>query len=284
MILKNIFLFNLVIFMNISWAQSLDTLVKTITLGEDTVYLKVYTKPGKNIVYAHVHENEEASLAAGMEILNKHGGKLFTLSHSIDTTNRNVTFDYKKTTFQFDPNRIYTKNDSVLVNNIKVINGKGKVDAKVKKDVRNLANLIWKETMGSDLIVALHNNKNTPATFKTLWFFINNYEPESYSITSYIKKSEYSSDSNKSCAEIYINPRLNNSEFFIVTEQRDFDLFLQKRYSVVLQNADPVDDGSMSVFAFKNHRRYINAEAKMGKIAEQTEMLELIHKEPNNIE
>lgn len=284
MIQKYILLFILVIITNILWAQRLDSLVRAIRLGEDTVYLKIYTKQGENVVYAHVHENEEASLAAGMDVLKKYGGKLITLSHSVDTTNRNVTFNYNKTTYQFDPNRIYTINDSVLQKNIKIISGKGRVDARVKKDVRNLANLIWAETKGAKLIVALHNNKNTPATFKTLWFFINNFEPESYNITSYVKKSEYSSDSNKSCDEIYINPRLNNSEFFIVTEKKDFDIFLQKKYSVVLQNAEPVDDGSMSVFAVKNKRRYINSEAKMGKIIEQTEMLELIHTEPKNID
>lgn len=284
MIQKSFLLFALAIITNISWAQGLDTLVKTIRLGDDTVYLKIYTKPGKNVVYAHVHENEEASLEAGMAVLNKYGGKLFTLSHSIDTTNRNVTFEYNKTTYQFDPNRIYTTNDTVLQKNIKIISGDGKVDTKVKKDVRNLANIIWSETKGAKLIVALHNNKNMPATFKTLWFFINNFEPESYNITSYVMKSEFASDSNKSCDEIYINPRLNNSEFFIVTEKRDFDLFLQKKYSVVLQNAEPIDDGSMSVFAVKNKRRYINSEAKMGKIIEQTEMLELLHRTPNNID
>lgn len=284
MIQKYFLLFALAIITNISWAQGLDTLVKTIRLGDDTVYLKIYTKPGKNVVYAHVHENEEASLGAGMEVLKKYGGKLFTLSHSIDTTNRNVIFEYNKTTYQFDPNRIYTTNDTILQKNIKIISGDGKVDTKVKKDVRNLANIIWSETKGAKLIVALHNNKNTPATFKTLWFFINNFEPESYNITSYVMKSEFASDSNKSCDEIYINPRLNNSEFFIVTEKRDFDLFLQKKYSVVLQNAEPIDDGSMSVFAVKNKRRYINSEAKMGKIIEQTEMLELLHKAPNNID
>lgn len=284
MIQKSFLLFALAIITNISWAQGLDTLVKTIRLGDDTVYLKIYTKPGKNVVYAHVHENEEASLEAGMEVLKKYGGKLFTLSHSIDTTNRNVTFEYNKTTYQFDPNRIYTTNDTILQKNIKIISGDGKVDTKVKKDVRNLANIIWSETKGAKLIVALHNNKNTPAIFKTLWFFINNFEPESYNITSYVMKSEFASDSNKSCDEIYINPRLNNSEFFIVTEKRDFDLFLQKKYSVVLQNAEPIDDGSMSVFAVKNKRRYINSEAKMGKIIEQTDMLELLHRAPNNID
>ncbi len=284
MFLKNIFLFGLVIYSNFSWAQDLHMLVKSIALGDDTIYMKIYSKPGKNIVYAHVHENEEASLAAGLEMLHKYGGKLFTLSHSVDTTNRNVTFDYKNSTFKFDPNRIYTSNDSILTSNINIVCGEETVDSIVRKDVRNLADLVWAETEGANLIVALHNNKNTPPSFSTLWFFINTYEPESYNITSYVKKSEFSSDSNKSCDAIYINPKLNNSEFFIVTEKSDFDLFMHKKYSVVLQNANPIDDGSMSVFAVKNNRRYINSEAKMGKLLEQTEMLELIHTEPNNID
>lgn len=39
----------------------------------------------------------------------------------------------------------------------------------------------------------------------------------------------------------------------------------------MLQNDNPVDDGSMSVYAFRNGKRYINAEAKMGRVKEQVE-------------
>lgn len=250
---------------------------KMILLGKDTVYLRIYSKPGKNIVYAHVHENETASLEAGLKMIEKYGGKLVTLEHSFDgTKNRNVRFTYRKTKYQFDPNRIYTADDKVLKASITVVEGTGKVDYVILKMVKRLAKQIWTELNDYPLIIALHNNKNTPAECTNMWFFWNRLEPESYNITSYVKKNDQSSDSNKSCAEIYINPAVNNSEFFIVTQKEDFDMFVRKKYSVVLQNANPVDDGSMSVFATGFGKRYINSEAKQGRVVEQEAMLELL--------
>lgn len=250
---------------------------KMILLGKDTVYLRIYSKPGKNIVYAHVHENETASLEAGLKMIEKYGGKLVTLEHSFDgTKNRNVRFTYRKTKYQFDPNRIYTADDKILKASITVVEGTGKVDYVILKMVKRLAKQIWTELKDYPLIIALHNNKNTPAECTNMWFFWNRLEPESYNITSYVKKNDQSSDSNKSCAEIYINPAINNSEFFIVTQKADFDMFVRKKYSVVLQNANPVDDGSMSVFATGFGKRYINSEAKQGRVVEQEAMLELL--------
>lgn len=250
---------------------------KMILLGKDTVYLRIYSKPGKNIVYAHVHENETASLEAGLKMIEKYGGKLVTLEHSFDgTKNRNVRFTYRKTKYQFDPNRIYTADDKILKASITVVEGTGKVDYVILKMVKRLAKQIWTELNDYPLIIALHNNKNTPAECTNMWFFWNRLEPESYNITSYVKKNDQSSDSNKSCAEIYINPAVNNSEFFIVTQKADFDMFVRKKYSVVLQNANPVDDGSMSVFATGFGKRYINSEAKQGRVVEQEAMLELL--------
>ncbi|MBK9256514.1 MAG: hypothetical protein IPM42_13585 [Saprospiraceae bacterium] len=259
-------------------AQDFIPQIKLIPLGEDTVRLHIFEKAGEQIVYVHVHENETASLEAGMAVLNKYGGKLITLVHSQDTTkNRNVSFRFKGTTYQFDPNRIYTSDDIILKKNIKVINGNGTVTKTVLKMVKNLASVIWSEASPFSLIVALHNNRNAPARVICPYWFWCQLEAESYNITSYVKKNDISSESNLSCSDIYINPEINNSEFFIVTDRRDFSIFYKKRYSVVLQNQNPVDDGSMSVFASKNEKRYINAEAKHERVTEQTAMLELIH-------
>ncbi len=250
---------------------------KTIILGKDTLYIRIYTKPGKNIVYAHVHENETASLEAGLKMIEKYGGKLVTLEHSFDgTKNRNVRFTYRNTTYQFDPNRIYTSDDKVLKASISIVEGTGQVNYIILRMVKRLAKQIWNELKDYPLIIALHNNKNTPAECTNMWFFWSRIEPESYNITSYVKKFDHSTDSNKSCEEIYINPAVNNSEFFIVTQKVDFDMFVRKKYSAVLQNAHPVDDGSMSVFATSFAKRYINSEAKMGRVKEQEAMLELL--------
>lgn len=261
-------------------AQDITQKVIQIPLGDQYVALKIYSKPGKNLVYAHVHENEVAALEAGLAMVQKYGGKLITLSHSKDgSKNRNVTFTHNKSTYRFDPNRIYTQNLSILASSISVVKGKGKVDHTIIDMVNNLATHIWSELKHESVIVAIHNNKNTPAEFKIKWLFWKHVEPESFSIKSYIKSHDDSSDSNQSCSDIYINPKINNSEFFIVTQKDDFDMLLSKKYTVVLQNANPVDDGSMSVFAATQNKRYINAEAKMGRVSEQIGMLELLMQE-----
>lgn len=261
-------------------AQDLQPSIRNIALGDQNVKLKIYTKPGKKVAFAHVHENEVASLEAGLVMLHKYGGKLITLAHSTDgSVNRNVTFTHQNTTFQFDPNRIYTTNPKVLAASINVIDGKGKADDIVIAMVKNLADQIWNELKDENFILAIHNNKNTPAEYKTKWLFWKRIEPESYSIKSYIKSHDHSSDSNKSCSDIYINPTINNSEFFIVTQKEDFDLLTKRRFTAVLQNGDPVDDGSMSVFASQFGKRYVNAEAKMGRVEVQTAMLDLLLKD-----
>lgn len=271
-----LFLTICVICNNNLFGQVLMPEIKPIPLGDDTVYLKMYTKKGYNIVYVHVHENEEAALEAGLKMIDKYGGKLVTLSHSKDgTKNRNVVFKYQNSSYRFDPNRIYTQDQEILKANILLEKGKKKVDDNVVKSVQNLAYEVWKETALFPTIIALHNNKNVAASYKTRWLFWKKVEPESFSILSYVKRFDASSTSNQSCSDIYINPTINNSEFFIVTQKRDFELLMQKRYNVVLQNENPVDDGSMSVYAFNQYKRYINVEAKMGRSMEQVKMLEL---------
>lgn len=272
--------FLLLSFVSISLiGQEVRERTKPIKLGDQTVYLKIFERSGSEITFAHVHENEVAALDAGKQILSKHGGKLVTLLHSIDgQKNRNVTFSIGNAIYQFDPNRIYTFDERVLYKTIRKIKGNGTVDQNIVNIVKNLGNQIWEEVKTNPYIVAIHNNKNTPAEVKTKWLFWSKLEPESFSINSYIKSFDVSSESNKSCSDIYINPMVNNSEFFIVTEKKDFDLLSAKRYNVVLQNDNPVDDGSMSVYAFRSGKRYVNAEAKMGRVKEQVEMLEILLK------
>ncbi len=258
-------------------AQVITTSAKQVYLGDKMVTIKVISKEGHNLVYAHVHENETAALEAGINMIEKYGGKLVTLEHTSGSAkSRNITFKLNGTEYAVDPNRIYTPNEQVLASNIKIVKGKGKVDAQVIGAVKNLANQVWDEIKYKDIIIAIHNNKNMPAEYKRKWLFWTHFEPESFSIKSYIKSHDQSSDSNQSCSDIYINPAINNSEFYIVTQRPDFELLVRNKYTVVLQNTNPLDDGSMSVYAARYQKRYFNAEAKMGRVKEQKEMLEIL--------
>lgn len=248
-----------------------------VRLGEDSVALITYIKPGSNHVFVHVHENETTSLAAGLYMLEQMGGKLITIEHSITPEkNRYITFNHKKKRYRIDPNRIFTGDSSVLLNNLEMVKGRGNIPAEVSLIVQHLASCIWDKVKDHNIIIALHNNKNEPASCKRKWLFWTKYEPESYSILSYARTFGNSSDSNLSCSDIYLNPLYNNSDFFIVTQRQDFDMLLQVRCPVVLQNLNPVDDGSMSVFAAMNDIRYINSEAKHGNAQEQETLLNIL--------
>ncbi len=277
--MKNIFVF--LVFNFISAAvicQTKPSEVLPISLGESTVYLHIFiaTKPS-DVVYAHVHENEVASLAAGLDMIKQYGGTIVSLSHSPEgKTNRNVNFKYQGSVYQFDPNRIYTEDDNRLKANITVVLGKGQVTHEVMNTVRNLANTITSRVSQGKLIIALHNNRNVPAQVQRRWFRKDVIDPESYNSTSYVMKCDHSSESNQSCDDIYINPKMNNSEFFITTQRNDFEMLSKKRITVVLQNQTPVDDGSMSVWAAKNNMRYLNSEAKHGRVKEQFTMLDAL--------
>lgn len=253
---------------------------KRISLGNDTVYIDIFQKTGAETHYVHVHENEQTALEAGLAVLQEYGGKLITLQHSKDTLkNRFITFSIGNDSYRFDPNRIYSRDTAVLIKTL-VSNRRDKqVSRQAVSEVMKLADTICSEIRHARLILAIHNNKNEPAKLARRSWFQDTILDESFSILSYARKFEFQSSSNKSCAEIYINPEINNSEFFIVTERHDFDNLLRKRYSVVLQNENPVDDGSMSVFAKLNAIRYVNAEAKMGKLEEQLHMLHVFLKD-----
>jgi hypothetical protein len=249
-----------------------------VKLGDEAVEIIIYSSAyAKNDrVFVHVHENEVASLAAGLDFIKNHGGKLVTIKHSRTGVNRNVTFHHKGKAYQFDPNRIYSSNDEVVKRALKVENKNLVEYDEAFAMVKNLAQIVWGQVKNEKYVVSLHNNRNECATCERKGWFGFTFTEPSYSLTSYVKTCDVSSESSNSAEAIYINPKINNSEFFIVTQQQDFDYLSNKKANVVLQNNDPIDDGSMSVWAFKNGVRYMNAEAKHGKIEEQKLMLSFI--------
>lgn len=254
------------------------TLIKKVMLTpQDSVLIEVINPEATHHVFVHVHENEEASLEAARQILPFYGGKLVTLIHSKDSIkSRNITFTHNNTTYEVDPNRIFTTDTCVLRKNIKVIQGKGEVTPNIIGTVQTLAQAVWSELSDVQFIIAVHNNKNEAAQLVKADWFHKKLEPASFSIVSYIKKNDESSDSNLSCSDIYINAEINDSEFFIVNQKDDFDQLVRKRYNVVLQNNQPVDDGSLSVYSTIHRKRYVNAEAKMGRTEEQIRMLHIL--------
>lgn len=273
----------LIVFMAVAQslnAQEIDVVNKVVKLGQDSVVLQFFKVGAKapEYCFVHLHENETASLEAGFRMLLKHGGILLTLRHSPQgSLNRNITFQIDGSKFEVDPNRIFTGDDNVLMQNIKHNNANTSSREKALQAVKILSRAIWSEVKNYETLVALHNNKNHPAACERKGWFGRRWVPESYNITSYVMKNELASESSVSASAVYINPGINNSDFFIVTKAGDFEALQKAKMSVVLQNENPLDDGSMSVFAYSQNKRYFNSEARMGKVDFQFNMLETLH-------
>ena len=83
--------------------------------------------------------------------------------------------------------------------------------------------------------------------------------------------NEELSDSDK----ISIKEPARPHEFFLCTDERDFELLATSPYNVVLQNKKPqADDGSLSRLAAAREFRYVNLETTLGYYEAQLERLD----------
>lgn len=214
-------------------------------VGDRNVGISTFQR-GLGLTFINLHDDENTSVKAVLEVIDSLGGKLIQLIHSDE---RNIRFNIGSQFFEFDPNRMFTD-----VGAEKTLSQFGPYNEKARKEVRALARRITSELDG-DIILTLHNNTE-----------------DNYSAKSYL--NEYANDA----ADIYLNPEKDPDDFFFVTERLFFDKIRELGYNVVLQNNETMtDDGSLSVWAGRENIPYINIEAQHGHTAEQVEMLFVVY-------
>ena len=247
-------------------APRTDTTV--VRVGDTAVAVVTHTlhgPDGRNGAFwaVNLHDDESTSVDAALAVAAETGGVVVELVHS---GARNLAFGLHASRYGVDPNRMFTPEG--LGRSLGALSlgwDAGTRDrpqaarqSQATRAVEALADHVLTQTGLQDaaVVVTLHNNT-----------------PDSYSAASYLAGAEYATDA----AAVTVVPGSDADDFFFVTDRRLYDALVARGFNAVLQdNARATDDGSLSVWAARNARPYVNVEAQHGHVAEQTRMMEAL--------
>lgn len=221
----------------------------SLQLGPSKINLEIVKYKTDTILFLNLHNDEKTSIEAVKQVLpEKYGIYIGLLSG--DT--RELSYRENGQVVKFDPNRIFTKTGIE-----KTLHRYQSYSEKRVKSVEHFASDLLALLRGAKLLVAVHNNSNGG-------FSINSIKNEM--------------DLKKDALEIYINPSMDEDDFYYVTEKEKFLYFKKKGYNVVLQdNVNVEDDGSLSVYCGRHKICYINVECQTGHLDQQIKMIHEIY-------
>jgi hypothetical protein len=193
--------------------------------------------------YLHIHGNETTA----REVLREHLARYKGTAYFVVSEARNVEVQGG---CAIDPNRMFSRVGAEK--SLRRVN-RGIEDSKVTaclaaldRDRQRFIKALLPPKGGA--LIAMHNNG------------------EGYNVNAEVEISD----------EVALNDKDNPREFFLATNERDFEAIAKGKFNVVLQKTVRNDDGSFSVLAAGMGVRYVNIEAALGKKDKQREMLEFL--------
>jgi hypothetical protein len=222
-------------------------------IGETTIHAQSRQFGTNPLTMVNVHDDEQASVDAGVVVLEKRGGRLIELTH---TGKRRVVFALNGRSYSFDPNRIFSK-AGVRLTVRDEANPKEKVPEEAHLAVDRFADqfIRYFKLHKQPSFITLHNNGDGGLSIHT-------YEPG----------GAWAADTD----ELHVSSKFDPDDFYFVTDKRIFEELKKRDFNVILQdNSIKRDDGSLSVFAGRHGIPYINVEAEPEHFEEQVRMIEI---------
>jgi hypothetical protein len=220
-----------------------------VSLGATRVQIRVEQAGTGGPCFINVHENESTSVSAARALMRTRPARLITL-HAQGA--RLIGFRIGWRAHTLDPNRIFTEHG--LAATLQAL-GPDTVPARQAGALLRDALLALLPPPDGGPIVALHNN-----------------EGGAYSIESYLAGGVHAGDA----VRVQVGDRSAPHDFFIVTQAPAFDRLAADGFNIVQQSPDCADDGSLSVWAQRHARAYVNVEALDGHLDSQQRMLEAV--------
>jgi len=202
-----------------------------------------------DIVFINLHDDETTSVDAAKRVLEEAGGLLIEVENNVQ---RNIRFKLGNYFFTVDPNTIFSEEGIK-----KSLEQLGRTSRKAVDEVEKLGQriiqLIPDETT---CIISLHNNT-----------------PDLFSVIEYVAGNKRSVDSKK----VYINTEQDADDFFLTTDNNLYEKLAGKGFNTILQdNKNCTEDGSLSVYCGRKNIRYVNCESEHGKTGQYYEMVKAI--------
>jgi hypothetical protein len=220
-------------------------------LGSKEMYLKLEQYGNStDLVFINLHSDESTSVEAARYILETEGGLLIKVENN---HRRNISFYLNRRLYAADPNRIFTK-EGILQTFTQL--GKGSSPGAVD-EVEKLGQLIISLIPeNAQCVIALHNNT-----------------PDLFSSVSYTPGNKNDRES----AKVFINPGQDADDFFLTTDAFLYEELAGYGYNTILQdNKNCTENGSLSVFCGKRNIRYVNCETEHGKKDQYLEMMKAL--------
>ena len=239
---------------SIEFTQTIDpaTTEKTIfyNLAGNIVPIKIKQYGDKtNIVFINLHDDETTSVDAAKRVLEEYGGLLIEIENNAQ---RNIRFKLGRYFFTIDPNTIFSE-EGIKKSLEQLGRTSDKAVDEVEKLGQRIIQLIPEKTT---CIISLHNNT-----------------PDFFSAMEYAAGNKRSVDSKK----VYINTDQDVDDFFLTTDNNLYEKLADNGFNTVLQdNKNCTEDGSLSVYCGRKNIRYVNCETEHGKTEQYYEMIKAL--------
>lgn len=230
-----------------------------ITITEKTIFydlagnivpIKIQQYGDKtDIVFINLHDDEITAVDAAKRVLEEYGGLLIEVENNAQ---RNILFKLDRYFYKVDPNRIFS-GEGIK----KSLGQLGRTSDKAVDEVEKLGQrIIQLLPEYVTCIIALHNNT-----------------PDFFSVAEYAPGNKRSAD----CRKVYINADQDADDFFLTTDNNLYEKLADKGFNTILQdNKNCTEDGSLSVYCGKKSIRYVNCETEHGKVEQYYKMLKVL--------
>jgi hypothetical protein len=199
----------------------------------------------KNIVMLNLHDDEITSVEAARNVLETSGGILVNINNNYE---RLVSFTLKGKTWEFDPNRMFTRSGIIA----DLMKRNKSCNLAAVKAIEGFAKFLLNKVPKTSTLIALHNNDHN-----------------NFSIDSYLEDGLFKNDAKA----VHSTDRHDEDNFFITTDRKLYQSLRESGYNVILQHKKAADDGSLSVYYSRKNKSYVNVEAEVGKVKEQEQMI-----------